>query len=350
MKQSPNRKLLILYSELAGYTVACLNYFATVHPDVEIHLVSWPVNPEAPFRFQIAETIKKYDRKKLDDRSLNDLVTAIKPDLILCSGWMDKAYLNAVKSRSSESRATLLMDNRWSGSMKQRAATLLAPFMITRHFDYAWVPGDDQKFYATKLGFRPEKIRTGFYSGDTNLFAIKEPRQQCPHRFIYAGRYYDFKGVRELWSEFIKFSEVSRSDWELWCYGIGDIEPVTHPKIKHFGFQQPEQLANEVKDGGVFVLPSKFEPWGVVVHEFAAAGFPLLLSSDVGAAAQFLQDGVNGYKFNIHQKGDLQNAFQKIAESPQEELLKMSRESARLGASVNPETWSKTLYDLLKDN
>jgi glycosyltransferase involved in cell wall biosynthesis len=44
----------------------------------------------------------------------------------------------------------------------------------------------------------------------------------------------------------------------------------------------------------VFALLSRWEPWGVVVNEAAACGLPLVLSDQVGAAADLLRDGVNG--------------------------------------------------------
>jgi glycosyltransferase involved in cell wall biosynthesis len=45
----------------------------------------------------------------------------------------------------------------------------------------------------------------------------------------------------------------------------------------------------------VFVLLSLNETWAVVVNEAAACGLPLILSDQVGAAHDLLEDGVNGY-------------------------------------------------------
>lgn len=45
----------------------------------------------------------------------------------------------------------------------------------------------------------------------------------------------------------------------------------------------------------VFALLSRHEPWAVVVNEAAACGLPLVLSDQVGAAYDLLEDGVNGY-------------------------------------------------------
>ena len=45
----------------------------------------------------------------------------------------------------------------------------------------------------------------------------------------------------------------------------------------------------------VFALLSRHEPWAVVVNEAAACGLPLILSDQVGAAHDLLDDRVNGF-------------------------------------------------------
>ena len=48
---------------------------------------------------------------------------------------------------------------------------------------------------------------------------------------------------------------------------------------------------------GVFVLPSIYEPWALVLQEFAAAGLPILCSSICGASPHFVINNYNGYTF-----------------------------------------------------
>ncbi len=55
-----------------------------------------------------------------------------------------------------------------------------------------------------------------------------------------------------------------------------------------------ERLLEAYVAADVFALLSRWEPWGVVVNEAAACGKPLLLSDQVGAAADLLEDGRNG--------------------------------------------------------
>jgi len=55
-----------------------------------------------------------------------------------------------------------------------------------------------------------------------------------------------------------------------------------------------DRLVEAYVAADVFALVSTREPWGVVVNEAAACGLPLVLSDQVGAAADLLSDGENG--------------------------------------------------------
>jgi glycosyltransferase involved in cell wall biosynthesis len=45
------------------------------------------------------------------------------------------------------------------------------------------------------------------------------------------------------------------------------------------------------------VLPSHFEPWGLVINEAMNAGKPVIVSDFVGAAPDLVQTGRNGWIF-----------------------------------------------------
>ena len=57
------------------------------------------------------------------------------------------------------------------------------------------------------------------------------------------------------------------------------------------------------------VLPSNYEPWGLVINEAAAAGLAIVASDVVGAAAELVQDGVNGRLFPIRDHEALTTAL-----------------------------------------
>jgi glycosyltransferase involved in cell wall biosynthesis len=221
------------------------------------------------------------------------------------------------------------------------------------------VPGNPQQLFAKKLGFKDDQILCGFYSADVDHFkglygnAISAKTKEFPHRFLYMGRYVDFKGVKELWDAFIEANSSlpESKKWELWCVGTGDLweERRLDDHIKHFGFMQPKELEAIIKNTGVFVLPSHKEPWGVVVHEMAVAGFPLLCSDKVGATSTFLEEGKNGFYFKNNSKEALREALTKVMTLADNDLLKMGNESHAIGLKLNPKEWAETVLSVVEE-
>lgn len=348
-------KILFLYTELADYFMNCLRELNS--PEVEIHLVRWPVKKEAPFQFEIPEDIKVYNREDHVNLTLLELAENINPDLIFCSGWMDKGYVEVCKNFSEKIPTVTGMDNKWTGGLKQQMARVASKFTLRTYFSHIWVPGAPQEEYAQKLGFKSEYILKGFYTANTDYFNslylnnLPSKKENYPKRFIYMGRYVEFKGVFDMWQAFIELHEEQPNEWELWCLGTGDDwdKRIMHPKIKHIGFVQPSELHKYLREAGVFILPSHKEPWGVVVHEMAAAGFPLLCSNTIGAATAFLEEGKNGYFFKPGNKEEIKGKMKRMMLLQEKELLEMGKYSHQLGQKITPQKWLNEISRLLNE-
>lgn len=345
-------KILILYSELADYSVACFR--ALSQQKCDIQLIHWPVNPEAPFQFDLSFVKEACIRADLDDQALMKRVEAFKPDLILCSGWMDKAYMKICKQHKNRIPVVLSMDNHWNGSLKQQIARILAPFFIQTRFNKAFVPGEIQKRFALKLGFKQNDVKTGFYAADVEKFiqpadALNSKASTLKKRFFYLGRYVRHKGIFDLWEAYQIYRNKG-GDWELWCAGTGDQfeNRVEEQGIKHFGFVQPQDIPGMLPDVHAYILPSHFEPWGVSVQEMAAAGLPLILSNQIGSKEIFLQDGVNGFSYHSGKVNELANAMLLMSELSEAQWIAMSMKSTELGRLITPNTWSQQLLSFIQ--
>jgi glycosyltransferase involved in cell wall biosynthesis len=111
---------------------------------------------------------------------------------------------------------------------------------------------------------------------------------------------------------------------------------------------QPEALLEFMQTGNAFVLPSTFEPWGVVAHEFAAAGYPLVLSDAVGASEAFLQQGKNGYRFQANNAEALKEALTKMMSLNAHQLQEMGASSRLLAQSITPKTWAESVVSMMR--
>ena len=346
------KTVLFLYTEIAEYFLACARNL--VKEGLEIHIVRFPINKEAPFHFPENNDLKLYNRSDYDYKQMESLADSINPDLIICSGWIDKDYLKICKKYFKKIPTVLTLDNHWKGNIKQKIATYLSPVFLLNRFSHCWVPGDKQQQYAIKLGFKKNKIEKGFYCADTDYFSnyynknIESKKKKFPKRFLYAGRYYEFKGLTDLWTAFVQLQEENPNEWELWCLGTGNLKPIQHPKIKHFGFIQPNEMDKFIAETGVFVLPSRFEPWAVVIHEFACSGFPIICSDAVGAAEKFVRNNENGFIFKHQDIHSIKNALKKISFLSEKELLEMGNKSHIISREITLDKWALTVQNFIK--
>lgn len=342
---------LFLYTELAAYTMACLTALKKQDPAAAIYVVHFPVNKEAPFVFDFSsigtfrsiETFSSY-------REMEAYAVKIRPTKLICCGWINKNYIRLSNRLKNSATCILTLDNQLTRSWKQLVWKWSGALLLRHIFSFVWVPGQRQFSYALFLGFRKEQVLVDFYACDTSFFskvgaaALSAKADAFPRVLLCVARYIPVKAYEELWDAFIQWQETAPSEWELWCVGAGEgfANRVEHPKIKHLGFLQPAEMEPILEKAGVFVLISKFEPWGVVVHEMAAAGFPLLLSAEIGAGDSFLCRE-NGWMIASHQRADIVDAFKKIASTPVAELIKMGHKSQELAAAISPQTWANTL-------
>ncbi len=340
------KRFVFLYTELAEYVMACIEALELAGHHIDV--VRWPVNNEAPFELRKLTRTTFHERAQFTDQSLVNWLNSLKPDVIICSGWMDRGYVKAVANLNFQCAKVMAFDNHWIGDMRQRIGALYARFKFTRHFTHAWVPGAPQVPFALKLGFAKNRIATGFYCADTAAFSAfytSHPERQAvlPERFIFIGRYVQFKGIFELWSAFSALRQDA-PHWELLCIGTGDRFNDKHemPNLNHVGFVQPANLPHYLEQAGVFVLPSHKEPWGVVVHELAAAGFPMICTQQVGAASAFVNEDENGFIVPANDVNALYQAMKKMTELSNEERARMGRRSHELAQKITLEKWVQT--------
>jgi glycosyltransferase involved in cell wall biosynthesis len=347
---SEKKNILVLYTELAYYTLKCFSELALVY-DVKIHILKLPINKSAPFEFEnLHQNITLYDSEEFTLLKLEELYESIKPNLVYCAGWTNKMYLKFCKRNKKKCPILLGFDTPWIGSLKQILGSFYAKLTFKKYFDYAFVPGNSQAILAEKMGFDNNNIVLGAYSADVELFnSNRDVNFEKQKVLIFVGRYSLEKGIKDLCDVFIELIDDNEIEkWELWCVGKGELLIPKHKNIKDFGFKQPKELSLLMQNATVFVLPSTYEPWGVVVHEFASAGFPLICSEKVGSTEVFLRELENGFYFKAGNKKDLKEKLNTICNLNNNDLIRMGEKSKAFSKKISPQSWAASLYKLLK--
>jgi glycosyltransferase involved in cell wall biosynthesis len=148
---------------------------------------------------------------------------------------------------------------------------------------------------------------------------------------LYCGRLAPEKRVDTLLAAFAALAD-QRPQWDLIVAGDGPLrrrlmEQVPtdiRQRVIWTGFINEEPLlAALFANSDLFVLPSDYEPWGVVVTE-AAVRLPLICSSSVGAAADLVEEGQNGFVFPAGDAGALHGRLLEATEPAKLAAMKLA--------------------------
>jgi len=158
--------------------------------------------------------------------------------------------------------------------------------------DNAWFAQRAREAHATRATLQAElQLDPG---RPVILFASKlQPRKHCDH----------------LIAAYAKLSRAENAEPYPYLVIVGDGEERAAleqqatatglTSIRFCGFRNQSELPRFFDLATVFVLPSRHEPWGLIVNEVMNAARPAIVSSDVGCAPDLIADGVNGCIFPV---------------------------------------------------
>lgn len=358
-RKSRNKKVLVLFTRLSGYICSCLTELNTQF-DVELLIYAYPASNEAPFDYgDFVECGKIFNRFDLSDHEILERAFDYDPDLVFVSGWLDKGYMSICRMLKSRGKAPIVvagMDTQWVGNLRQRIAIYASPYILKRSIDIMWVSGERQWQFANRLGYRGVSVWDGYYSADWPLFsrAYMEKQRDATNRkksFLFVGRYVYSKGIDLLAKAYRKYAETVEDPWDLVTAGSGpDKQGMDQLGIRDVGFTKPQWLPLLMKESDCLILPSRYEPWGVVIHEATACGLPVIASDACGASVHLLRDGWNGYLVEQGKDEYLVNAMLKIHNKTNNQLVTMSKNSYELSKQYTPHRWASQIYDCINSN
>ncbi len=87
--------------------------------------------------------------------------------------------------------------------------------------------------------------------------------------------------------------------------------------VRFCGFKNQSELPRFFDLASVFVLPSRHEPWGLIVNEVMNAGRAVIVSDEVGCQPDLITDGVEGAVFPAGNIKALEGALSRVLQSPE---------------------------------
>ncbi|MBC7508273.1 MAG: glycosyltransferase family 4 protein [Ferruginibacter sp.] len=219
------------------------------------------------------------------------------------------------------------------------------------YYSHVLVAGMRQFEYAKRLGFENNKVLWPLYSADNRLFnqiPLNKKRFDFPRDILFVGRFAEVKGIETLLKAWGLLLDKKAATLTL--VGNGPLkDKLAFPAdVRVLDFTTQEELAQLAYKSTCFVLPSVFEPWALVLHEFAAAGLPMIATSACGATTQFLINNYNGFVIEPNDVNGLASALQKILQMDAEILYTFSKRSRELSQAISPDLVANAILSVIK--
>jgi glycosyltransferase involved in cell wall biosynthesis len=242
--------------------------------------------------------------------------------------------------------ATLVSNKR--GKLK-KAAKRVFFFCIKLLCDGFLAIGTMNKEYYLANGVPANKIFEMLYAVDNDFFQ-EEARLCRPNRetlraslgltrgrpvILYASKLSQRKRSMDLIDAFSHIvGNLTPSPYLLFV-GDGEMRSFLEKRVAKMGlgsdviflgFKNQRELPCYYDLCDVFVLPSFYEPWGLVINEAMNAGRAVIASDQVGSATDLIHQGVNGFVFKAGDVANLSWTITKVL-SNHERCLAMGQAS-----------------------
>lgn len=108
-------------------------------------------------------------------------------------------------------------------------------------------------------------------------------------------------------------------------------------QVRFIGFTNQTQLPGVYSASDLMVLPSEYEPFGVVVNEAMLCGCPVVVSDRVGAGYDLVRTGENGFVVSFGDVSSLADVLREALAAPDRlrSLGKAARERMRSWAPAD---------------
>ena len=185
----------------------------------------------------------------------------------------------------------------------------------------------------TKVRVIPNGVESSRFNGGRQpqliLAGIPEDRKII----LYVGRIVREKGIFTLLDALEKLRKQGK-DVSLVFVGEGPLKEdlakevlrrKLNDRVTLAGFVDEKKLVSLYNSSDVFVLPSHYEPFGMVVLEAMASRIPVVVS-DVGGLSEIVEDGVTGVKVPAYNPSALAEGILRVLED--RELSEQLKENA----------------------
>lgn len=377
-------KVLIIHNILwAHYKAAVfqsLDALARQQPNLHIHVVQIARNERSRAGWETSANdapIYQYDYELLFDRFVEDVslrertlallncMKAYRPDVLYLTGYYDPAQLALLAYARLRGVPVVMQMESTAADNSRGGLKETLKRSILRLCSGFFCFGSLQADYLRQLGVPARKIllqktavdNHALLTAYTSALPHRTKRQEkvglCPRNFVFVGRLIDPKNLPALLVAFAgALQQTGNAEWGLVLLGDGPLKTQLDRQTRELAlsdrvlfmpavhwYRVPDTLA--LCD--VLVLPSRSEPWGLVVNEAMVCGLPVVVSDRCGCVKDLVRDGQNGFVFNPESNGQLTDRLVRLIQMTDHERLAMGQTSQEIITSWSVDAVAKEM-------
>lgn len=327
----------------------------------------WETIYSDKFKEIYLKNIKFFDRFGTLNTGLKDIVKS--NDIIVLGGYEKPTYiLLSLLCRLYKKKYIIIFDGICCSRLeyKENKFKWLLKNLVIKYSAAIWGNGTvSRRYFNEVFDYPTEKIYNQYLTvdGETiekigrNRERIRielrdkygiESNEKVLH---YSGRLVDVKNVENVVRA---ISEINNQKITLLITGDGvlreSLEKIAKEldvKIVITGFiDNQEKLFEHYYLSDIFILPSKYEPWGLVVNEAMFAGLPVLVSNVCGCSLDLVANDKNGYIIDPLNINDISKKIKLLFEDSQ--LDKKGLHSKKFIKQYTFKNSAKTFYNIIE--
>ncbi len=262
-------------------------------------------------------------------------------DALWVHGYASANALHAILAANALGIPVLLRAESWLADRPRSLPTLAAKHLFlrllrpaiaatlpigSRNRDYwAYYFGDDMPQFPMPYAVDNAWFAQRAAASDTEQ--LRRDLQLAPGRpiILFASKLQPRKHADHLLAAYARLCAVSPAPLPyLFIVGDGEERASLEARardlalegVRFLGFRNQSELPAFFALADVFVLPSRHEPWGLIVNEAMAAGCAVVVSDEVGSHADLITDGVEGFVFPVGDIDALASALSQVLSTP----------------------------------
>jgi len=340
-------QIFCYFVEPASYTV---NLISAIHKKLNINYIFFQENQSVSVSLRAASNPILKDLK-IFKRFKFIFNTLYRNELIIINGYSNYVFfalffLNLFffrkRSIAIESDTPLSIP---SNPLKRIFKKILLQFIFRKRWIFG-LPGGSLSHKSNFSYYKMEDSRIFLLPMvvDHTKYNLIKTIDSKIFNLLYVGRLVSEKNILFLTRSFNTWA-IDKENVRLSIVGDGPLIDKlrsinTLNKIDFYGKVPHEQISEFLALADVLVLPSKYEPWGLVVNEAMASSTPVIVSSKVGASEDLVKNKNTGLIFDTNDFEGLLKCFDKFYYN-KELRLQYGKNASNLISNF----WNYSLYE-----